>query len=61
MCQPVAKHAFDEDEDGGRVDLDISLLIMVMRLDGQRVVAEAEAQVGLAERGAQERDLTSCA
>jgi hypothetical protein len=56
MRQSVAQHPLDEGEDGGRIDLGV-VLVMVVRLDRQRVVAEAEAEVGLAECGAQDGDL----
>jgi hypothetical protein len=56
MCKPIPQHAFDKRKDYGRVDLDVSLVVVV-RLDRDRVVAETEPEVGFAERGAQERDL----
>jgi hypothetical protein len=55
--QPVPQHALNKREDYGRVDGNLSL--QVMRFDSHRVVAEAEAKIGLTKGGAEERDLPS--
>jgi hypothetical protein len=52
----VAQHAFNEDKDDGWVDFDISLMVVV-RLDRQHVVAQAETEIGLAQCGTEQRDL----
>lgn len=55
--QPVPQHALNKREDYCRVDGHLSL--QVMRFDNHRVVAEAEAKIGLTKCGAEERDLSS--
>ena len=55
--QPVPQHSLNECEDYRRVDGNLSL--KVMRLDRHRVVAETEAEIGLAKCGAEEWDLSS--
>ena len=59
MRQVVTQHAFNEDKDDGWVDLDISLMV-VMRLNRQHVIAQAETEIGLAQRGTEQRDLCMC-
>ena len=54
--QVVTQHAFNEDKDDGWVDFDVSLM-MVVRLDRQHVVAQAKTEIGLAQRGTEQRDL----
>jgi hypothetical protein len=55
--QPVPQHALNEGEGYCRVDRNLSL--EVMWLDRHRVVAETEAEIGLAKCGAEEWDLSS--
>jgi hypothetical protein len=54
--QVITQHAFNEDKDNGWVDLDVSLVVVV-RLDRQHVVAQAETEIGLAQSGTEQRDL----
>jgi hypothetical protein len=54
--QVITQHAFNEDKDDGWVDLDVSLVVVV-RLDRQHVVAQAETEIGLAQSGTEQRDL----
>lgn len=56
MRQVITQHAFNEDKDDGWVDFDVSLMVVV-RLDRQHVVAQAETEIGLAQRGTEQRDL----
>jgi hypothetical protein len=58
MCQPVTQYALDKRKHYSRVDLNISLVVVV-RLDCERVVAETEPEVGLAESRTQDWYLCS--
>ena len=58
--QAITQHAFNEDKDDGWVDLDISLMVVV-RLDRQHVVAQAETKIGLGQSGTSREGSVLCA